>query len=519
MTPVTGDWPAVLLDPGAGFAPALLGYARQRRWFRGKARTVESATIQSVLPLGDGPGSDQLVLFSVTYAGAAAELYVVPLGFAQGEQARSISSQAPHAVVSALGEGLIHDALCTAALPGSLLAAVRQNRAFRPQEGGGALEPVPVGTLAWPAAGELAPRMSSAEQSNTNVIFGRHLIMKVFRCLVDGINPEYEMGRFLSEHGFTATAPMEAALEYRAPGHEPATLAIVQRFVPNQGDAWAMTLETLAGTLDRLAADGNAEAAAGYVVLAEKLGRRTGELHVTLGSDRQSPAFAPEPWGAADAAVALGSARRLAADTFQLLRQRLGQVPAAVRELATTLSSMEGQVEQRLAVMGRPDPLLMRIRCHGDYHLGQVLCSGDDFVIIDFEGEPARPLSERRAKRCALVDVAGMLRSFDYAAASGLRSRLASVPADADPGQATGLARAAELWRGTVWSAYLRGYHGATRGADFLPRTDAATGELLDALLLEKCIYEVAYELNNRPDWLEIPLRGLERLLLGTPAR
>jgi maltose alpha-D-glucosyltransferase/alpha-amylase len=557
------DWTTLFApERRESLAPVLLRYATARRWFRSKARPILKAAVLDAVLLPSksdaGAGPYALVLLEVTYVDGPSETYVLPLGFATRERMKQIEERSPHAVVtsvlvrgdspdSAGGEpGLVFDALVAPEPATLLLDLIRDQRSLEGQRG--SLAPIQLADIHWPAQTELEPRVSTAEQSNTNIIYGSHFILKMFRSLSQGTNPEYEMGRYLSEHGFPATARLDGALEYRARGREPATLAVLQRFVPNQGDAWAMTLTALErlfrgvlarpppseSTHEEHEEPGNPRTGAPaaretltalvgpYVKLAERLGQRTGELHITLAEERRDPAFAPEPFTLADQEAFQQSAASLLRRTFALLRTCEAKLPEVSRLLAVDMLAREDAIEAKFGAtlrrnQGDASPLaeVKRIRCHGDYHLGQVLFTGDDFIIIDFEGEPARPLEERRQKRCPLVDVAGMLRSFDYAAAAGLRA--ARRPEDRPTGH--DLALWAEAWRDWGSTAFLEGYAHATAGAAFIPSGpggDVIRMQLLDLYLLEKCIYEIGYELNNRPDWVEIPLGGLKRLLART---
>jgi maltose alpha-D-glucosyltransferase/alpha-amylase len=406
--------------------------------------------------------------------------------------------------------------------------------------------------------------------------------LKLFRKLVPGINPELEIGRFLASSGLFPHVPaLLASLEYQPSQSESEslTLAILQQFTPGKS-AWQTTVDSLAAYLGRVARlrdedrpragsafeqaagkrnDDSAAAAAPTretasekidasgslwglglrrpVAAAEQLaggelrkiallGRRTAELHLALASDADQPAFAPEPFTEKHQQSLRWSMRDLASRTCELLRQRLAQVPAAVQPAAREVLSQEARL------IGRFDEIVVqridgqRIRCHGDYHLGQVIDTGEDFVIIDFEGEPARPLEERRVKRSPLVDVAGMIRSLHYAASQALFQQLRSNDSDrintgrieAGPTtsghlDASALREAADCWYRWSVGAFLGAYRSAVGGGHFLPRSAALCDRLLGLFVLEKSIYELAYELNNRPDWIEVPLAGLLELL------
>jgi maltose alpha-D-glucosyltransferase/alpha-amylase len=248
-----------------------------------------------------------------------------------------------------------------------------------------------------------------------------------------------------------------------------------------------------------------------YLSTAELLGKRTAELHLALASDQTDPAFAPEPITPHYQQSLYQAVRTQAVQGLTVLRKGLGALPPEVQEQANRLLSMEGELHHRLRAIATQPLTGMRIRCHGDYHLGQVLYTGKDFSIIDFEGEPARPLSERRIKRAPLRDVAGMLRSFDYAAHAALSHDASGAifrPEDAER-----LEPWARFWTGWVSAAFLRSYLALAGDSGLLPRGQEELGLLLNVLLLEKAFYELSYDLHNRPSWVSIPLDGVLNLL------
>jgi trehalose synthase-fused probable maltokinase len=333
-------------------------------------------------------------------------------------------------------------------------------------------------------ASSLDPKVSRAEQSNSSVIYGDAFILKLFRRLESGQNPDLEIGAYLTERGFPHTPPFAGALEYRTPRGDCMTAGILQGFVPNEGDAWAYTLREL-------------EASGGepgrYLQTAALLGRRTAEMHVALASS-ELPDFAPEPLTYGYRRVLAERITAQAGQAFDTLARRLMDLPDQAKDEALQALPLRDAVLARCRVIADQPIRAMRTRHHGDYHLGQVLWTGSDFVIIDFEGEPLRPLRERRMKRSPIRDVAGMLRSFDYAAQTVFPGR-------------------AEAWTSQVSTRFLEEYREAARGASFLPPTHEEFETLLASYLIEKASYEVLYELNNRPGWVGIPLRGIERLL------
>ena len=309
-----------------------------------------------------------------------------------------------------------------------------------------------------------AVRRVLGEQSNTSVIFDRAVIVKHFRRITEGENPELEITRFLTEHtSFANTPRLAGALEYVDARGATAALAVAQELVDGGRDGWQWLLERLA------AGDSVLEA-------LRRLGQRTGELHRALATPTPDPAFGAEPIDRGDIATWTAAVdRQVAAARAAVAGRRLPDVPRAAE---AALSGLLGAA---------------KIRHHGDFHLGQTLCLGDgaDFMLIDFEGEPLRPLEERRRKHTPLRDVAGMLRSFAYAAATSAHS-----------GHAVG------DWESHARAAFVEGYRSAAGGAAFVPASDAAFARAVAALELEKAAYEIVYEANNRPDWVDIPVGG-----------
>jgi maltose alpha-D-glucosyltransferase/alpha-amylase len=423
--------------------------------------------------------------------------------------------------------GLLYDALGPPGFADALLSAMARRRRFSGPKGTLVGSTTKAFTrLRGPETVKLEANLSAAEQSNNSVVFGERLILKVFRRVEEGVNPELELGRFLTEHTeFTQIAPLAGSLEYRPDRGEPISVSVLQGYVPNQGDAWKYTQSTLAtyfktaemrpdgappllprsmlftsaGELPELAS----QAIGAYLDSARLLGKRTAELHLALASDPDDPAFAPERISPQDQRSMYQSISQVAMRAMELLRGQLHRLPEDARTDARQVLDLEPQINHALRSFLVRRLTTTRIRVHGDYHLGQVLYTGHDFVIIDFEGEPTRTLYERRLKRPALRDVAGMLRSFHYAAQAALRT---------DGLTPEGLVRLqpwARFWVDSVSIAFMRGYLATAGAASFVPQAPADLELQLTTMLLEKALYELRYELNMRPDWVRIPLRGI----------
>jgi maltose alpha-D-glucosyltransferase/alpha-amylase len=383
-----------------------------------------------------------------------------------------------------------------------------------------------------------------AEQSNSSIVFGDKLILKLFRRTEMGLNPDLEIGKFLTDRvGFPHTPPVAGTVAYRTNKGETAAVGILHRFIPNEGDAWRHTLDALSQYFDRAVVrqqvdlketDQNISfvdrllqapipAIAGeligpYLENMKLLGQRTAELHVALASNNADPEFAPEPFSVLYQRSLYQSMRNHSAQMFQLLKQSLKTLRGVALEDALKVLDRQNEVLTRFRTLLSRKIVAARTRTHGDFHLGQVLYTGRDYVIIDFEGEPARALTERRIKRSPLRDVAGMLRSFHYAAYTSLFGHLGS--AMVRPEDLATMEPWARAWNSWISSTYLNSYlqHAASGG--FLPANRDELRIVLNVYLLEKALYELGYELNNRPDWVRIPLIGILRLLEAaeTPA-
>lgn len=445
----------------------LPAYLRQRRWFGAKDEAITDLRVSQAVPL---PGAEDLLLMELSVTTVSGrESYLLPLGILWEGQA-----QGPFTTATGLTEverggarGLLTDGFTLPGFAAAVIAALRDNRRAGPLR-----------FIAAPGldiAPDAAPKWLSAEQSNSSMVLGGRAVLKLLRKLQPGIHPDAEMVRHLTAQGFAHTP--EILGEVWLEEGEPKLVMLLQRFVPNQGDGWGWTLDRL----------GAGEGLSAYADFAANFGARLAQMHQLLARPSADSAFAPRPMTPADA---------------EALASRIGgQFDKAIRllpadgEEAAFLRDHQAAIGERIRTVARGAAGRTQTRIHGDLHLGQVLVTGGDVMIIDFEGEPAKPLAERRAKDLPLRDVAGVLRSFDYAAA--VAERAGTVPPDGGAAFREGATR-----------AFLRGYGGA-----------AGAAPLLDLFLLEKAAYEVAYEAANRPDWIGVPVAGLaaaaRRLMKG----
>jgi maltose alpha-D-glucosyltransferase/alpha-amylase len=484
-------------------------YLARQRWFGGKARRVALVRFADWAELAHrGPGRTFLAFVEVTFDGGGGDLYALPLGVAAGQ-----GTAPADAVIAQLDEAgggaVLYDPLADDAACAALLDAIGGGRAIPTQAGRiRAFATSAFAGLRGDPAVPLAVKRGPPTSSNSLVFYGGRLLLKVFRRLEEGVNPDFEIGRFLTEKtSFRQTPLVAGTVEYQRPGSGPVTLAILQELVHSEADGWQHALDELAGYFRR-AAVGGPEAIGAYLDAAATLGRRTAELHRTLASDATDPAFAPEPLTEADLAAVAADAAEQGRKALTALRDAGGRLTGEVAAAARRFQERAPGVLEGLGRGTGGRPAALKTRVHGDYHLGQTLWTGGDYVLLDFEGEPARSIAERRAKQSPLKDVAGLLRSYNYAANAGLFAH-----AEGRPGEFERLTPWAEAWHRGTSAAFLRAYREAAGDAPFLPGDPNEFAELLDLFVLDKALYELVYELNNRPDWVRIPLAGVLALI------
>jgi maltose alpha-D-glucosyltransferase / alpha-amylase len=488
-----------------------------QRWYAAKGEALQRARLVDHVRW-DAHGGSWLITLLETVSADAQATYFVPLALAWEDQSEERMRALTGAMLAKVRQqsrvGVLADAFADEAFCRAIVQAI----------GAGHEIPTAAGTLRFSATrahGQLAGghlrdltvAHFRAQSSNTIVTLGDRLFLKAYRLLRPGVNPEVEMGRFLTEVAdFRHAVPLAGSIEYRSPDGTLVTLALLQAYVPNQGDGWSYTLSYLQRHFENRRATTNEEPVTGehggYIALMETLGLRTAELHVALARVTDNPAFDPEPVREEDYALWKAQLREEALATFGLLRQRSAALSPAVQAVAQEL--MEHQVDVLAAIdaCAMPSGTLLKTRHHGDYHLAQVLLARNDFIITDFEGEPGRTFEERKVKHCALRDVAGMLRSFDYAQAAALQ-KAGTAAEDTER-----LRPLASAWQSETRRAFLSAYEAGTRGAG-LYGSFADVAGLLHLFEVEKALYELRYELRNRPDWVIVPLQGINELVLG----
>ena len=539
------SWTSLLERPAVRrLEGALPGVLQTRRWFGSKDRRISGARIVDVTTV-NGNGGAVMAVVHVDFADGDSERYVLPLAFVADADADWLADH-PDAVVARVGlatgdGGYLIDAHWDEDYGRALLRTMGRRRRIGGRSGTlhGAATSALAATGVDPNDTDVPVSVGRGEQSNTSMSFDDRLVLKTFRRMEPGINPELEIGEFLTFRNFDAAPALAGTLQYNGGSTSGAAVGVLHRFVPNESDAWTYSVRAVGRFLDSVVAcldDDRAPAAlerlgppwalrghdvpelldqliGEFFLSAELLGRRTSDLHSVLASDPEDPAFAPEAVTALYQRNVYQSMRTSARRLLAALRRT--RLPDEVRADVATLVASEDRLLERFRRVttvrtGR------RIRIHGDLHLGQVLFSGRDFTFIDFEGEPARPLSERRIKRTPLRDIAGIVRSFDYASRAALVELVerGAVESEAQADERFGAwARAWSTW---VSATYLRGYFDAVDANPdrrLVADTDDELATCLEAHVLEKAVYELRYELANRPSWIAVPLRGILDLL------
>ncbi len=510
-----------------------------RRWFAGKSRRLAARSVRDLVLLpGDGPPL-ALALVDLTFAEGGGETYFIPLALAPS--AREPSEETLLGVERDGTKWDLVDGVTEQTLGPALLKLLGEKTELPGEHGRFLFQATRAFDDIVGPATDLPVSVLPPLQSNSLVNYGDRALLKCMRRVRPGVNADLEVTYFLTTKTAFANIPRVAGMiEYVDEGHSHWPLAILQSYVENQGNAWELIQEDLREFYEQAAGD-TASAAAALELIKQhsqtvyELGERTGELHAALASDESSPDFAPEPVTGGDWAKWAGALLQELKESFEMLRQRIEQLPAdeqadcrrlSEREpaIAATAERLKSYPELHLS----PSPPLrsgegvggevpgsevpagpFKIRFHGDYHLGQVLVTRGDFVIIDFEGEPMRPIEQRRSKQLALKDVAGMLRSFNYA---GYAALFETFPAQENQHRLEPYRR---RWERAMRVGFLQGYRRTVASArvPLAPATEAGLQQLLDIFELEKALYELRYELSNRPDWVRIPVKGIRQIV------
>jgi maltose alpha-D-glucosyltransferase/alpha-amylase len=533
----TEQWKSMGPDLQKKLESVLTSYLPRCRWFGEKGMTLRKVLITESVPVQTNSGITQMLILEAGYAERGPARYLLPVSFA-GPEASGALHHIPNAIVANanLGgrEGVLYDAVHDQAFCESLLYLIARKRKHKGDRGEVSGLPASRFNRLLDERGlDLEARVLRGEQSNTSILYEDAFIMKLYRKLEEGVNPDIEINRHLTESvGFHFIPPYAGSIIYQARVEE-APICLLQGFVQNEGDAWKYTLSSIdqffakvltrsseepeledeypvdyTTDFDRIPQEQVDTIGGFFLEMMGLLGTRTAQMHSTLARRSSDTHFAPEGLSALYLRSLYQSMRSQTRRTLSFLRRQMHRLPGELKDQARMIASFEPDIlEKQRRLMGRKMDGL-KTRTHGDYHLGQVLFTGKDFIIIDFEGEPARPLSERRIKRPPLRDVAGMMRSFHYAVQTVFLEHIETRPEDTEE-----LEPWVELWYRVVSGLFLHSYLETALNEEYLPRNKADRSVLLEAFLMEKALYELMYELNNRPDWAAIPLQGLDDLL------
>jgi len=526
-------------DPFAGPARAavekvLPAFLKQRRWFRGRDQRIRAVQIADVIPLERT--SAKVLILEVDYTDIDTETYQVPITLARGEACVDVPPDAILAHVTGPDgeEGILYGSVWDKAYARELLDAVARRRRYRGENGEMVASQAPAFRLAGGAAGEIEIAVSRRGGNNSVLCYGGRFVLKLFRKLEPGVNPELEVGRFLTDRKFPNVAAVAGSMEYRA-GGESMTAGVLHTAVQHQGDAWAFTRDHLGAfyeaaltrrrrhpkppevealslsTIEQEPPPLARELIGTYLETARLLGRRTAELHIALSQPTDDPRFAAEPFtDFYRQSLYHGMIGQVSA-TMSALRRHLSVIDEPALSEARRVMAMEEEIKKRFGAIRERRVQGLRIRIHGNLNLSELLYTGRDFVFVDFEGAAHRPLSERRIKRSPLRDVASMLRSFRYISHGVLHGQIPGV--FTHPEYAPTLEAWAQFWNRWVGVTFLREYLATASGARFLPHSMEQTAFLLYTFLLDKAVQETAYDVRNRPEWLRVPLESILNLM------
>ena len=501
-------------------------FMKKCRWFGGKARAISKMNIHKVIPLKVDKDTHFLCIIEVHYVQRLPELYFLPMSFAPSD---TLFDKVEYTTMSVISRaeiqgkvGFILDSSYDRNFRDYLFTSM--DRKLRIKDDEGTLE-FNSSVFAKLHAEKVESKILKADQSNTAIIYNDQYFFKFYRKIEQEINPDLEIVRFLSENTSFRNAPKYAgSVEYRDSDGNTTVLGLLQEKVENQGDSWVMTIDSVGRFYERVMAKAKKEKipklvnkasikfdeapeliqefiGRGFYERVVRLGQRTAEMHLALASDQTNPAFAPEYFTSNYQRSLYSTLRKLTRDRFKLLEQSLDKLNAETQDLARKVLAMEDQVLECFSEVYKTRINAIKTRIHGDFHLGQVLFTGKDFIIIDFEGEPGFSFSERRLKKNPLKDVAGMMRSFHYAAFGKIMLNENYREKDIEF-----LVQWAEQWQHYVSRFYLDAYLEKMGLESTLSEQDEV---LIRTYLIEKAIYELGYELNGRPDWVNIPLRGI----------
>ena len=538
---VSGSWETIFTGKTKEILEEkiLPAYMKASKYLLAKFMEIREVKIIENVHIKEDMCDVQLLLLEIKYTSGSLDTYLLPLSFLHGEKAENIIIENPYAVVAHLKcdntEGIIYDSIYDEEFQKHLLLMFMRIHTVHGFQG--AIVPYTGKHFKMYKKKELAlfkPRIFQGEQNNSSIIYGKELILKLYRRLDEGINPELEMCRFLTEKShFPHVPPFAGAIEYRRPGSEPVVIGLLQSFVPNEGNAWTYSRDWIERYFGRIIARKTElreipktshaffdtvfqeapvlvqELIGGvYLEMISILGKRTAELHRALSSETEDPDFVPESFSASYQRSLYQSMQSLTKRVFELLRKKAKTLHGNGRDLLNEVLNREKEIAECYRALLKRKITALKIRIHGDFHLEQLLYTGNDFFIIDFEGHSARTLGERKLKRSPLRDIADMIRSFHYAIQTAFYKHTLARPEDAPL-----LEPWTDIWHRYVRESFLWSYLKTVSNAPFVPQNKEDIDIMLKAFLLERAVYELGYELNNRPEWVVIPLRGIKHLL------
>lgn len=502
-------------------------FMKKCRWFGGKAKVISKMAVNKVTPVKVDGNTHYLSVIEVHYVQRLPEYYFLPMTFVPSEVMLDRIEYTAQSVVCRAEiqgkAGFILDSSYDRSFRDYLFASMEKE--VRVKDAEGVLE-FNNSVFAKINADQIESKILKVDSSNTAILYNDQYFFKFYRKIEKEINPDLEIARFLSENtSFRNSPKYSGSIEFRDDDGKTTVFGLLQEKVDNQGDAWNMTIDSVGRFYERVMAKAKKEKlpklvnrpalvfedapeliqefiGRGFYERVVRLGQRTAEMHLALASDNTNPAFAPEPFTSNYQRSLYSSLRKLLRDRFKLLRQSLGKLNSDAQQLAERVLSLEDNILECFSEIYQIRINGVKTRIHGDYHLGQVLFTGKDFMIIDFEGEPGFSFSERRLKKSPYKDVAGMMRSFHYAAFGKILLNENYRQQDLQLLEAW-----AEQWQHYVSRFYLGAYMDKMGLGTELPAEDDV---LIRTYLIEKAVYELGYELNGRPDWTVIPLRGIE---------
>ncbi len=532
---IQAEWQDLFSDKAAVLQlenQVLPAYLKRMRWFGGKARPSMSVLIYQNIPIEAGNDFTHYLLLKVRYPEFPTDIYALPIAFIAERRFNDMPSEAIIARLDNLvSPGYLIDAVYLEEFRNALFQMMQHSKKLLASnhypmiaDGGKLLQNSSVN--------KISSKVLSAEQSNTSLVFNNQFFLKFFRKLEYTINPDLEIIRYLTEQEQFHQIPGYAgAIEVLHPEKPPMLAVMLQRMIENAGNAWDWNLQHLQRFYEQVMETGfdktqlperppkhhisweETPAALQQLIgqevyqQASLLGKRTAELHLALGKDAKNPDFGPEQFDKTMQQSYCDSLQKLLIQKFDLLQRNLARIPESMQAKATEMLDDRENVIEFIQKITTQPAIGTGIRTHGDFHLGQVLVAGNDLVILDFEGEPDKPFNQRRKKTSPLKDVAGMMRSYRYAAYAVLLTKFENAPQRQES-----LFTVADLWYHFVSRYFLGAYLDTMKGSHLLPAGEAFN-ETLQIFSFEKAIYELGYELNNRPDWAIIPLISLAKFV------